>query len=97
VDFQHLSALGNAPAHRLFELVNVEGVTKDRDGRKVFASSDSEFPRSLADYSGESPSGDLHVKDGKVLTGKNGEGVAVIKANRIIWEISPKQSDGTTS
>jgi hypothetical protein len=39
----------------------------------------------------------LHVKDGKVLTGKNGEGVAVIKANRIIWEISPKQSDGTTS
>ncbi len=97
VDFQHQSALGNAPAHRLFELVNVEGVKKDKDGRKVFASSDSEFPRSLADYSGEAPSGDLHVKDGKVQTGKNSAGVAVIKASRIIWEIPPKQSDGRAS
>ena len=97
VDFQHQSALGNAPAHKLFELVKVEGVTKDKDGKKVFSSSDSEFPRGLSDYSGESPSGDLHVKDGKVLTGKNGEGVAVIAVKRIVWEIPPNQSDGKSS
>ena len=90
VDFQHQSALGNAPAHKLFELVNVEGVTKDKDGRKVFASSDSEFPRSLADYAGDAPIGDLHVKDGKVFSGKNAEGVAVIRAKRLVWEIPPK-------
>jgi len=89
VDFQHSTALGNAPAHKLFELVKVDGVTKDKDGKKVFASSESEFPRSLADYSGEAPDGDLHVEDGKVLHGKNGEGVAVLQANKLVWEISP--------
>jgi CRISPR-associated protein Csd2 len=88
VDFQHSTALGNAPAHKLFELVKVDGVTKDKDGKKVFASSDSEFPRSLADYSGAAPDGDLHVKDGKVLPGKNGEGVAVLQARKFVWEIS---------
>jgi CRISPR-associated protein Csd2 len=87
VDFQHQSALGNAPAHKLFELVKVDGVTEDKDGKKVFASSGSEFPRSLTDYAGKAPSGDLHVKDGKVLEGKNGEGVSVIKAKRLVWEI----------
>lgn len=94
VDFQHQSALGNAPAHKLFEIVKVDGVTKEKDGKKVFSSSDSEFPRSLADYVGDAPNGDLHVKDGKVLPGKNGEGVAVIMAKRIVWEIPAKQSDG---
>ena len=93
VDFQHQSALGNAPAHKLFELVKVDGVTKDKDGRKVFASSEGEFPRSLADYSGSVPDGDLHVKDGKVLSGKNGEGVAVVQAHKLVWEIPPKQTD----
>lgn len=86
VDFQHTSSLGNAPAHKLFELVKVEGVTKEKDGRKVFASSESEFPRGLADYSGDAPKGALHMKDGKVTPGNNGNGVAVITANRIVWE-----------
>ena len=89
VGFQHSTALGNAPAHKLFELVKVDGVTKDKDGKKVFASSDSEFPRSLADYCGVAPDGDLHVKDGKVLSGKNGEGVAFVQAQQIVWEIPP--------
>lgn len=88
VDFQHSTALGNAPAHKLFELVEVEGVTKEINGKKVFVSSDSEFPRTLADYSGKAPEGDLHVKDGKVLSGKNGEGVAVLQARKLVWEIS---------
>jgi len=96
VDFQHQSALGNAPAHKLFELVKVEGVKKDNDGTQVFSSSGSEFPRSLEDYAGEAPEGDLHLKDGKVLTGKNGEGVAVIKATRIVWEIPAKPSEVKT-
>lgn len=94
VDFQHASSLGNAPAHKLFDLVKVDGVTTDKDGKKVFASSDSEFPRSLADYSGAAPDGDLHVKDGKVLSGKNGEGVAVVQARRLVWEI-PSGKTGT--
>jgi CRISPR-associated protein Csd2 len=98
VDFQHQSALGNAPAHKLFELVKVEGVKKDKDGKQVFASSDSEFPRSLDDYSGEAPEGELHVtRTGQVKPGRNGEGVAVIKAKRLVWEIQPKQSDGKSS
>jgi CRISPR-associated protein Csd2 len=98
VDFQHQSALGNAPAHKLFELVQVEGVKKDKDGKPVFASSDSEFPRGLNDYAGEAPEGELHVtRTGEVKPGKNGEGVAVIKAKRLVWEIPPKQSNGKSS
>jgi CRISPR-associated protein Csd2 len=98
VDFQHQSALGNAPAHRLFELVQVEGVKRDKDGKPVFAFSDSEFPRSLDDYSGEAPEGELHVtQTGEVKPGRNGEGVAVIKAKRLMWEIPPKQSNGKSS
>ncbi len=98
VDFEHQSALGNAPAHKLFELVKVEGVKKDKDGKQVFASSDSEFPRRLDDYAGEAPEGDLHVtKFGEIKPGTNGEGVAVIKATRHIWEIPSKQSDGKSS
>lgn len=98
VDFQHQSALGNAPAHKLFELVKVDGVTKEKDGKKVFASSDSEFPRSLDDYKGTPPADQYHVtKDGQIKAGKNGEGVAVITAKRIVWEIPAKQSDGKSS
>jgi len=87
VDFQHASSLGNAPTHKLFDLVKVEGVVESKDGKNVFKSSGSEFPRSLSDYSGEAPSGDLHVKDAKVLPGKNGEGMAVVQARRLVWEI----------
>lgn len=93
VDFQHQSALGNAPAHKLFEKVSVKGKKVDRDGREVFKSSGSEFPRSLMDYQGTPPDEEYHVtKAGKVEPGKNGEGVAVIKVNRTIWEIPEMES-----
>lgn len=48
VDFQHASSLGNAPAHKLFELVSVEGVKDTKDQKRVFVSSGSEFARGLA-------------------------------------------------
>ncbi|MCU0772229.1 MAG: type I-C CRISPR-associated protein Cas7/Csd2 [Verrucomicrobia bacterium] len=89
VDFEHQSSLGNAPAHKLFELVKVQGVVEQKDSRTVFKSSGSEFPRSLSDYCGGAPDGEMHVRAGKVLFGKNGEGVAVIRARRVVWEIPP--------
>ena len=46
VDFQHQSALGNAPAHKLLDLVKVRSRTEARDGKDVFRSSGSEFPQS---------------------------------------------------
>jgi len=98
IDFQHQSALGNAPAHKLFNLVEVCSRTNAKDGKQVFWSSGSEFPRSLEDYEGASPKDEYHVtKDGKLEAGKNGEGVAVIKAHSIVWEIPAKQPNGKTS
>ncbi|MCX7826212.1 MAG: type I CRISPR-associated protein Cas7, partial [Verrucomicrobiae bacterium] len=119
VDFQHQSALGNAPAHKLFDLVKVRGIKihlgndgkpsdpqppREEEGRDafngkwVFKSSGSEFPRSLDDYEGEAPEAELHVtKSGEIKPGKNSEGVAVIQARRIVWEIPPKQADAKTS
>jgi CRISPR-associated protein Csd2 len=98
VDFQHQSALGNAPAHKLFKLIDVHSRTHEKDGKQVFRSSGSEFPRCLEDYEGTPPKDEYHVtKDGKIEAGKNSEGVAVIKANCIVWEIPPKQSDGKSS
>lgn len=97
VDFQHQSALGNAPAHKLFNLVDVRSRTETKDGKPVFRSSGSEFPRSLEDYEGMPPADEYHVtKVGEVKAGRNGEGVAVIKAKRIVWEVPPKQSNGTS-
>lgn len=88
VDFQHSSSLGNAPAHKLFEMVQVGGIKDQHDNKEVFKSSGSEFPRGLHDYKGSAPVGDLHVtKDGKIQEGKNGENVSVITARRIVWEI----------
>jgi CRISPR-associated protein Csd2 len=87
IDFQHSSALGNAPAHKLFDLVKVRARAEDKDGKRVFHSSKSEFPRSLEDYEGTPPDHEYHVKDGELKTGKNEERVAVIKVNRIVWEI----------
>ncbi len=98
VDFQHQSALGNAPAHKLFNLVEVRSRTEVKDGKPVFRSSGSEFPRGLEDYEGVASEDEYHVtKDGNVEVGKNGEGVAVIKAKCIVWEIPSKQSDGKSS
>ena len=91
VDFQHQSALGNAPAHKLFNLVEVRSRTDVKDGKPVFRSSGSEFPRSLEDYEGTPPENEYHVtKDGGLKAGKNGEGVAVIRARQIVWEIPGK-------
>ena len=86
--FRHTSALGNAPAHKLFDLVQVRSRTEATDGKQVFRSSGSEFPRGLDDYEGTPPKDEYHVtKDGKVEAGKNGEDVAVISVKRIVWEI----------
>jgi hypothetical protein len=44
------------------------------------------------------PKGEYHVtKDGEIKAGKNGEGVAVIKAMRIVWELLPMKSNAMTS
>jgi CRISPR-associated protein Csd2 len=92
VDFQHQSALGNAPAHRLFNLVEVSS-RAETNSKKVFRSSGSEFPRDLEDYEGTSPSDEYHVTtDGEIKAGRNGEGIAVIKARRIVWEIPARNS-----
>ena len=88
VDFQHQSALGNAPVHKLLDLVKVRSRTEARDGKDVFRSSGSEFPRSLDDYQGTPPADEYHVASGgQLVPGKSGEGIAVIKVNRIVWEI----------
>ena len=93
VDFQHQSALGNAPAHKLFDLVSVKGKKVFRDDREVFESSGSEFPRSLMDYEGTPPADEYHVtKAREIKSGKNGEGMAVIKVNRVVWEIPEMES-----
>jgi len=99
VDFQHSSALGNAPAHKLFDLVKVTGKKKTgaEPGTEVFASTGSEFPQGICDYTGSAPDGDIYAetnKYGQVIActpmkpaAKDGnEPVAVITARRIIWE-----------
>jgi CRISPR-associated protein Csd2 len=63
VDFQHSSALGNAPAHKLFDLVKVEG-KKDSDGK---FGSGSEFSQGLHDYTGSAPDGDIYVQTNKQI------------------------------
>ncbi len=98
VDFQHQSALGNAPAHKLFSLVDVRSRTDTKDGKPVFRSSGSEFPRSLEDYEGTPPADEYHVtKGGEVKAGRNGEGVSVIAAKCLVWEIPPKQCNAAAT
>jgi CRISPR-associated protein Csd2 len=80
VDFQHTSALGNAPAHKLFEMVKVEGIKETRDGRMVFKSSGSEFPQGLHDYCGSAPGG---TERHESVPGYDER----ITARRIVWEI----------
>jgi len=80
VDFQHTSALGNAPAHKVFDLVKVEGVKftakeaaakGDQSLEGKFKSSGSEFPGGLHDYTGSAPDGPLyaHTNNYGVVTG----------------------------
>ncbi len=92
VDFQHKDALGNAPAHKVFDLVKVEG-KKNGDGK--FASG-SEFPQGLHDYNGHAPDGPIYVEKNKYeqvvacSTVKpppkyGNEAVSPIDARRLIW------------
>jgi CRISPR-associated protein Csd2 len=95
VDFQHQSALGNAPAHKLFEKVEVRGIKYNKDEAAAlgkpelegkFKSSGSEFPRAgeagrIIDYCGSAP-GSLD-KQGPV-PGYEAKGIT---ARKIVWEI----------
>ena len=85
VDFQHQSALGNAPAHKLFELVEVKGKKIARDGKEVFESG-SEFPRAgeagkIIDYHGSAPG---EVDKHTAVPGYEAKGIT---ARQIVWEI----------
>ena len=100
VDFQHSSALGNAPAHKLFDLVKVTGKKKTgtEPGSEVFASTGSEFPQGLCDYTGIAPDGEIYVEANKYgqvnactttkPAPKDGnQPVSTINARRLVWEI----------
>ena len=74
VDFEHKDALGNAPAHKLFDLVKVQGIkfsqeeaearhNPDLEGK--FKSSGSEFPNGLQDYDGTAPDGPIYLEKNK--------------------------------
>ena len=91
VDFQHSTALGNAPAHKLFALVQANRI--ERKGEQA-----SDFPRDLNDYIGTAPDGDIYTVTNAygLVTGctpakpapKDGnEAKAVITARRLIWDI----------
>ena len=101
VDLQHQSPLGNAPAHKLFDLVTVKG--KKQNGSDRFQSSNSEFPQGLHDYVGYAPDGQIYLAKNKYgqVTGctdkkPESEGVdepiANVTAHRIIWEIPAMES-----
>lgn len=91
VDFQHATALGNAPAHKLFSLVQVTRVPK----------SDHEthdFPRDLNDYVGTAPDGNIYTitnsyglvtdcTSTKPAPKDGNQPQAVITARRLIWDI----------
>ncbi len=85
VDFQHSTALGNEHAHKLFDMVKVHRAHMDGDGKPR-----KEFPRSIADYCGETPSGAVCEKD------QGGQGNELVTANPIIWEI-PKCQEKSCS
>jgi len=91
VDFQHATALGNAPAHKLFSLVQAKRI--ERKGDEA-----SDFPRDLNDYSGTAPDGPIYTETNAygLVTGctptkpasKDGnEPKAVITARCLIWDI----------
>ncbi len=74
VDFQHKDALGNAPAHKLFELVKAAGNKFSPEEAKAkgnpdlegkFKSSGSDFPQSIHDYAGSAPDGAIYVEENK--------------------------------
>lgn len=94
VDFEHTSSLGNAPAHKVFDLVKIEG-KKDGDGRFTAG---NEFPQGLHDYAGSAPDGPIYAEKNhygqviacsasKPLPKDGNEARSEIAAHRIIWEI----------
>jgi len=91
VDFKHTSSLGNAPAHKLFEMVKVEGIKKDKDGGKVFMSSGSEVPQGLHDYHGSAPGGLDAYESMPGFQPKNGEKTARITTRKLVWEIPERK------
>lgn len=97
VDFQHQSSLGNAPAHKLFKLVKVQG-NKDDNGK--FKSSGSEFPRCLDDYCGNAPDGPVYQHpDGSFSAIKppkedGNEPVSNVTARKLVWEFPKASTDG---
>lgn len=95
VDFAHNSSLGNAPAHKVFDLVKANG-QKDASGN--FASG-SEFPGGLHDYAGSAPDGPIYTVPNaygmierctveKPAAKDGNEARSEITAHRIIWEIT---------
>jgi len=91
VDFQHTSALGNAPAHKLFDLVKVDGIKEEKEGKKVFKSSGSEFPQGLHDYHGAAPGGEKGYEAVPGYEPKDGERETRVKARKLVWEIPSMQ------
>ncbi len=94
VDFQHMSALGNAPAHKVFDLVKVNG-KKNADGK---FGSGSEFPQGLHDYIGTAPDGPIYIEknnyeqviactEKEPISKDENRPVAPITARRIIWAL----------
>lgn len=90
VDFEHQSSLGNAPVHKLFELVNVRA-KKDTEGKFPGG---GDFPSSLDDYRGSAPDGKIYAITNKYdfITGCSTEkpkqdSTANILARRLIWEL----------
>ena len=95
VDFEHKDALGNAPAHKVLDMVKVTG--KKKPGTEVFESG-SEFPHGLHDYAGSAPDGPIYVAKNKydlVIACspikppmKDGnEAVSPITAHRLVWAL----------
>lgn len=91
VDFQHSAALGNAPAHKLFALVQAKRI--ERKGEEA-----SDFPRDLNDYIGSAPDGDIYTVTNsyglvtsctstKPAAKDGNQPQAVITARRLIWDI----------
>ena len=96
VDFKHTSALGNAPAHRLLEMVKVDGIKNAKEEAEKlgkpeltdkFKSSGSEFPQGLHDYHGSAPGGVAKYEAVPGFEPKNGEKEARVKARKLVWEI----------
>ncbi len=92
--FRHTSALGNAPAHKLFDLVKVSAAKEEREesGRKrlVFVRENDEFspfPQGINDYYHDSNL----PKDGQAMKYNSAEGKVEFGENK------QKRNDGPAS